>query len=266
MNAPPLIMGVVNVTPDSFSDGGRYASIEAAVDAAMRMVDEGAGALDVGGESTRPGAGSVPVEVELERVMPVLEAIRARTDRLVSIDTRKPDVARVAVELGADIWNDVSALTYSESSLATAAELGCRIVLMHAQGDPSTMQDAPSYGDVVEEVAGFLKDRLSACVAAGVAPSQVMIDPGIGFGKSLEHNLALFRALDRFARIAPTLLGASRKRFIAALDRNVPPAERLGGSVAAAIAGAVAGGSRVRVHDVAATRQALAVWSAIRPR
>ncbi len=257
-------MGVVNTTPDSFSDGGQFLDLNAAIQHGLRLSDEGAKILDIGGESTRPGAEPVSVEDELARVVPVIEGLAAKTDTALSIDTRKPEVARAAIAAGATIWNDVSALTYAPDSLETAADLSCDIVLMHAQGDPKTMQDHPHYDDVVEEVYAFLAARMEACMKAGVAQEQVIVDPGIGFGKTLAHNLALLANLGRFADLSrPVLLGASRKRFIAALDRDGPAAERLGGSLAAVIAGWRAGASIFRVHDVAATRQALNVADAI---
>ncbi len=263
----PKIMGVMNVTPDSFSDGGAFEGTEAAVAHGMRLMGEGADILDIGGESTRPGADFVPVDEEISRVIPVIEGLRQPTDLPLSIDTRKPEEARAAVEAGASIWNDVSALAFSPDSPDVAAELGCAVVLMHAQGDPKTMQDAPRYANVVEEVAQFLSARLEACVAAGVAREKIAIDPGIGFGKTLEHNLALLGDLERFTEIAPVLLGVSRKRFIAAIDNAANGAEpgpqhRLAGSLAAVLT--ARGASILRVHDVAATRQALAVAAAIK--
>ena len=257
-------MGVVNVTPDSFSDGGQLASHEAAVDHALRLVEEGAGILDIGGESTRPGAAPVRLDEELARVMPVVEALAKVTNAAISIDTRKPEVARAAVAAGASIWNDVSALAYADDSIETAAALGCDVVLMHAQGDPRTMQDNPSYVDVVAEVFAWLAGRIELCVAAGVDRSHIIADPGIGFGKTLEHNLALIAGLERFQALdVPILLGASRKRFIAALDRDGPADKRLGGSLAAVLAARARGATIFRVHDVAATRQALNVADAI---
>jgi len=260
----PLLMGVVNVTPDSFSDGGMFADPAHAIDHGLRLVEEGAAILDVGGESTRPGADAVSAETELARILPVVKGLASQTAAAISIDTRKPAVARAAIEAGASIWNDVSALTYGDDSLAVAASLDCRIVLMHAQGDPKTMQDSPCYDDVVEEVLAALSARIDACIAAGMKRERLIVDPGIGFGKTTAHNLALIAGLDRFEALgAPVLLGASRKRFIAALDRQGPAADRQGGSLAAALAGAARGASIIRVHDVAATRQALAVAVAI---
>lgn len=258
------IMGVVNVTPDSFSDGGRFLSAEAAIAHGLALVHQGADILDIGGESTRPGADEVPADEERARVIPVVEELKAETDAALSIDTRKPEVATDAIAAGASIWNDVSALTYSPDSLRVAAALDCDIVLMHAQGDPKTMQDSPHYDDVVEDVYGFLADRINACEKAGIDPSRLIVDPGIGFGKTLEHNLALIANLRRFCDLGrPVLLGASRKRFISALDREGPADQRLGGSLAATLAGLQGGAAIFRVHDVAATRQALSVAAAI---
>ena len=264
MTPPFTLMGIVNVTPDSFSDGGQYNSVEAAVDHALRLVAEGAHVLDVGGESTRPGAPYVPVAEELDRVIPVIESLRARTETPLSIDTRKPEVAREAVAMGAEIWNDVSALTFSPKSVSAAALLGVTIILMHAQGTPERMQDSPSYDDPVADVCAYLAARRDECVEAGIPARRIVLDPGIGFGKTLEHNLALLRGLDHFITLGhPVLVGASRKRFIAALDRDEAAETRLGGSVAAVLAAAQRGATWFRVHDVAATRQALAVANAI---
>ena len=251
------------MTPDSFSDGGQFSDIDTAVAHGLRLVEEGAGILDIGGESTRPGADMVPVQEELDRVIPVIEKLVAEAGADISIDTRKPEVARAAIAAGASIWNDVTALTYASDSVETAMELGCNIVLMHAQGDPKKMQDDPHYDDVVPEVFLYLAERVEACIDAGIEQQKIVVDPGIGFGKTLDHNLALLANLDRFSNIAPVLLGASRKRFIAAIDRDGPAKNRLGGSLAAAIAGAAKGVKIVRVHDVAETRQALKVFQAI---
>lgn len=260
----PLLMGVVNVTPDSFSDGGAFLEPARAVDHALSLVEEGAAILDIGGESTRPGADSVSEANELARVLPVIKALSAQTAAVLSIDTRKPTIARAAVDAGASIWNDVSALTFAANSIEVAADLNCRIVLMHAQGDPKTMQDNPRYGDVVEEVKAELTARVRTCEQAGIERTRLIIDPGIGFGKTLAHNLALLSGLERLKEIGPPiLLGASRKRFIAALDRESPASARVGGSIAAALAGAARGAAIIRVHDVAATRQALNIFSAI---
>lgn len=261
---PVRIMGIVNVTPDSFSDGGRYFDPQAAIAHGLRLVEEGADILDIGGESTRPGAEPVEEIEERARALPVIEALAARVAVPLSIDTRKPAIARAAIEAGASIWNDVSALTYAPDSMETAAALDCRIVLMHAQGDPRTMQDNPHYDDVVAEVRAFLEARIEACLAAGIDRARLIVDPGIGFGKTVAHNLALIAGLGRIAELGcPVLLGVSRKRFIAALDRAGPADERLGGSLAAALEGWRRGAAILRVHDVAATRQALAVAGAL---
>ena len=257
-------MGVVNATPDSFSDGGRFFGPDAAVAHGLKLAGDGAHILDIGGESTRPGAETVSREEETARVLPVIEALAGASPAQLSIDTRKPEVAAAAVAAGAGVWNDVSALTYAPESPEVAAGLDCAIVLMHAQGDPKTMQDRPHYDDVAEEVYAFLARRIEACLAAGIGEERLIVDPGIGFGKTLHHNLALIANLDRFCGLGrPVLLGASRKRFVAALDRDGPADERLGGSVAAVLAGFARGASIFRVHDVAATRQALAVAAAV---
>jgi dihydropteroate synthase len=270
--SPVHVMGVINVTPDSFSDGGRFADLDAALLQARRLIAEGADILDIGGESTRPGAAPVPESEEIGRVAPLIAAIRAESPIPISIDTMKPAVARAAVAAGATMWNDVTALRHSPDSLAVAAELGCDIVLMHMQGEPGTMQAEPHYDDVVAEVAAFLAERAEAAMAAGVARERLWLDPGVGFGKHrVRHNLPLLAGLDRIVALGfPVLLGASRKSFIGAVDGGNPPAdqrpphERLGGSIAAALAGATAGVAAVRVHDVRETVQALRVWAAIR--
>jgi len=260
---PVRVIGVVNATPDSFSDGGR--SPEAAVAHARRLIAEGADMIDVGGESTRPGATAVPVDEEIARVVPVIRAIRAESPVPISIDTMKPKVARAAVAAGAAMWNDVTALRHAPESLAAAAELGCEVVLMHMQGEPATMQAEPVYADVVAEVTDFLAARAQAAIAAGVARERIWLDPGVGFGKHMiRHNLPLIAGLERIVALGfPVLLGVSRKRFIAAVDREAPPDQRLGGSIAAALMGVAAGVAAVRVHDVRETVQAVRVWEAI---
>jgi dihydropteroate synthase len=257
-------MGVLNVTPDSFSDGGRFLDATAARTQATTLIDQGANILDIGGESTRPGADLVSVEDELARVLPVISAIRVRHLIPISIDTMKPQVARRALAAGATIWNDVSALG-AAGAPEVAAELGCQVVLMHMQGEPRTMQNAPRYKDVVGEVEAFLMDRAEVAISAGVAGSKIWLDPGIGFGKTLAHNLTLLANLDRFVALGfPVLLGVSRKSFIAKITPSAPlGADRLGGSIAGALAGAAAGVAAIRVHDVAPTVQALATWAAI---
>ena len=260
----PRLMGIVNVTPDSFSDGGKYLEGQTAIAHGLALLEEGVQILDIGGESTRPQAEEISVEEELSRVMPVIEGLRKKTDAILSIDTRKPDVALKAIEAGASIWNDVSALTFDDRSLAIAAKLECEIVLMHAQGLPADMQDNPHYENVVGEVREALLGRVHACILSGVERNRLIIDPGIGFGKTLDHNLALTRNLDVFVKTGlPVMYGASRKSLIGAMDANAPANERLGGSLALALEAASKGASILRVHDVAQTRQALAVWAFI---
>ena len=258
------IMGIVNVTPDSFSDGGRLSSPEAAIAHALKLAEEGADILDIGGESTRPGADYVPVEEELSRVLPVIEGLRPRTQALISIDTRKAEVMARAAAAGADIVNDVSALTHDKEALGVAAESGLPVILMHALGDPKTMNDDPQYGDVVLDVFDFLESRISACEAAGIPKSKLVVDPGIGFGKHLPHNVAVMERLALYHALGvPLLLGASRKKLIDHISDAPDPEDRVPGSIAAALAGAAQGVQIVRVHDVAATRQALSVWQAV---
>ena len=262
---PPLVIGVVNVTPDSFSDGGRFLDPQAAIAHGLALVADGAGMLDIGGESTRPGAEPVTEAEEIARVVPVIEGLRAQTRIPLSIDTMKPAVARAAVAAGATVWNDVTALG-APASARTAAELGCGTILMHMQGEPRTMQQSPRYDDVVEEVAAFLAARADIAEAAGVRRDAIWLDPGIGFGKALSHNLTLLANLERLVDLGyPVVLGVSRKSFLKAIDPKAQAAEdRLGGSLAAALAGARAGVAALRVHDVRETVQALAVDAAIR--
>jgi dihydropteroate synthase len=259
----PRIMGIVNVTPDSFSDGGKHLGAKAAIGHALRLADEGADILDIGGESTRPGAGYVTLEEELKRVIPVIEGLRGKTDKLISIDTRKAEVMRQAARAGADILNDVSALTHDPASLETAAASGLPVILMHASGDPKTMNDNPQYSDVVLDVYDYLESRIRACEAAGIAKSKIIADPGIGFGKHLHHNVAVMAGLSLYHGLGvPLLLGASRKKMIGQLCNVDDPAARVPGSLACAIAGAQAGVQLFRVHDVKETKQALEVWRA----
>lgn len=258
-------MGIVNVTPDSFSDGGRLTSVDAAVAHALRLVDQGAHILDIGGESTRPGAEPVSVGVELERALPVIEALRSRWGGPISVDTMKPVVAEAAVAAGATIWNDVTALTHAPDSLEVAARLNCTLVLMHMKGEPRTMQAGPAYNDVVGEVRDALLARAEAAMAGGVARERLWLDPGIGFGKTAEHNLTLTRDLKALVETGfPILYGASRKGTIQAVDAAaVDATDRLGGSLALALEAARNGAAVVRVHDVRETVQALKVWSAV---
>lgn len=259
----PRVVGIVNVTPDSFSDGGAHATTEAAVAHGLQLAGEGADMLDVGGESTRPGAAEVPLEEELRRVIPVLEQLAARTALPLSVDTSKPEVMRAAVAAGAGMVNDIYALR-REGALDTVAALGVPLCLMHMQGEPRGMQNQPHYDDVVGEVHRFLADRLFACELAGIDRRKVLVDPGFGFGKDLEHNLALLRALERFADLGGGVYaGLSRKSMIGALTGRKTPAERVAGSVAAALIAAQRGARLVRVHDVAATVDALAVWQGV---
>jgi dihydropteroate synthase len=256
----PRIMGVVNVTPDSFSDGGRFLAPENAIAHGLELEAEGADILDVGGESTRPGADPVSLEEECRRVLPVVEGLVKRARAPVSIDTRNGEVMRRAAEAGARIINDVSALTHDPASLEMAARLGLPVVLMHAQGNPRTMQANPTYDDVVLDVYDALQIRIEACVLAGIPTDRLIVDPGIGFGKTLAHNLALLGSLTILHGLGcAVLLGVSRKSFIAKLV-GAPAGDRLPGSLAGALLGAAQGVQLLRVHDVAATRQALAVW------
>jgi len=256
------VMGVVNVTPDSFADGGAFLDPAAAIEHGRALADAGADIVDVGGESTRPGAAPVTPAEEIARIAPVIEAL-ARDGLLVSVDTRRAAVMRAALAAGARIVNDVAALA-DAGAIDLVARAGASVVLMHMQGEPATMQRAPRYDDVVAEVAAFLAARVAACRDAGLDESRICVDPGIGFGKTVAHNLALLRSLDRLRppRIA-LLVGVSRKSFIARLSAGEPPGERLPGSLAAALAAAARGADILRVHEVAATRQALAVWRAI---
>lgn len=257
------IMGVVNVTPDSFSDGGLYDTGEAAVAHAARLEKEGADIVDIGGESTRPGADAVEAAHEAQRIIPVIEGLRG-TEAVISADTRKAEVMRAAARAGAHMLNDVSALSYEASSVEVAAETGLPVVLMHAKGDPKTMQDDPVYDDVLLEVYDYLAARIGACEDAGIGRSNLVADPGIGFGKTLEHNLQLLKGLSLLHGLGvPVLLGASRKRFIGELADEPDAQKRVPGSIAAALAGVAQGVQMIRVHDVAETRQALAIWAAL---
>ena len=247
----PSVMGILNVTPDSFSDGGRYDGPDAGLVQAMKLIGDGADILDVGGESTRPGAQPVAADEEIARTTPVIAAVHARWSGRISIDTMKPEVARAAVAAGASIWNDVTALTHAPQSADVAAELGCEVILMHMLGEPRTMQIEPRYGDVVAEVVDYLAGRAEAAMAAAVARDRITLDPGIGFGKTVEHNLALIAHLDRLVALGfPVCLAASRKRMICSIDPSAVEAEdRLGGSLAIALEGALRGARIVRVHD-----------------
>lgn len=260
--AGQVIMGIVNVTPDSFSDGGQALATDVAIEQGRKLAAAGADILDVGGESTRPGADRVPVAVELERVLPVIEAL-AGDGSVVSVDTRKSQVMHAACEAGARIINDVSALTHDSDSRTVVAELGVPVVLMHAQGDPKTMQKNPSYDDVALDVFDALEGWLEAHVAAGVSKDRMLVDPGIGFGKTFVHNLELLKRATLFHGLGvPLVFGASRKAFIGALTGEPQAGLRVNGSVGAAIAALGQGVQIVRVHDVHETVQAKIVWQA----
>ena len=258
----PRVMGIVNVTPDSFSDGGQNSTTESAIAHALQLVSDGADVLDIGGESTRPGAQEISEAEELQRVIPVIEALAKQITIPIAIDTSKPGVMRAAVKAGASIINDVFALR-RDDALDVAAELKVPVILMHMQGEPGSMQTAPHYDDAVAEVHSFLTQRIFACEMAGISKKNIVIDPGFGFGKSLEHNLALLAQLQRFVEMGvPVLAGLSRKSMIGNLTgRDVN--DRVFGSVAAALIAAQNGAKIIRVHDVAATVDALKVWNAV---
>ncbi len=259
--ARPLIMGVINVTPDSFSDGGRFFAAAAAVAHARQLIDEGADLLDVGGESTRPGATPVTLDEERRRVLPVLEAL-ADAGVPLSVDTQKPELMREAVMAGAAMVNDVNGFQ-ALGALAAVAGSGCAICIMHKQGSPQTMQHSPQYADVVLEVHDYLRQRIVAAEQVGIARDRMVVDPGFGFGKALDHNLELLRRLDEIATLAvPVLAALSRKSMIGTLTGR-DAGDRLAGSVAAALLAVQRGAAIVRVHDVAETRDALAVWQAV---
>jgi dihydropteroate synthase len=256
-------MGVLNVTPDSFSDGGRFFDSESAVRHGLALAEEGAAFLDVGGESTRPGADPVGVEEELRRVIPVIERLRRATSAVISVDTSKPEVMRAAAAAGAGLINDVRALR-EPGALEAAQSSGCAVCLMHMQGEPRTMQAAPAYRDVVGEVRSFLEERARACRTAGFTDDRLLVDPGFGFGKTLEHNLTLLRHLRELGSGGlPVMVGLSRKSMVGKLTGR-PEGERLPGSVVLAVLAALEGASIVRAHDVAATVEALKIVAAVR--
>ena len=262
--AAPRIMGILNVTPDSFSDGGRFLAAGDAL-AQARAMAAGADILDIGGESTRPGAEPVALEEEIARTAPVIAALRAGgMETPISIDTRKTAVAAAALEAGAQVVNDVAALTYDPALGPLAAARGAPVILMHHQGTPETMQADPRYDDVLLDVYDWLAERLAAALALGIPRDRIALDPGIGFGKTVQHNLALLRGLSLFHGLGcPVLLGASRKRFIGSIGGGAEAQARMPGSVAVALAGVAQGVQMIRVHDVAETRQALLLWQAI---
>lgn len=264
----PLVMGIVNVTPDSFSDGGQFLQADHAVGHALKLIEEGADLIDIGGESSRPGAESVPIEDELQRVVPVVEQLRSQTETPISVDTYKSEVAHAALEAGADIINDISALRMDPEMVRVIAQSGAPIILMHMLGTPATMQQSPHYTNCVEEISAFFVQRIAFAVQHGIARERIIVDPGIGFGKRFEDNLDLLRALHRFTQFGlPLLVGASRKSFISRVTgAQTSPTERLGGSIAAAVVARQRGANILRVHDVAATIEAIKVAEAIAER
>jgi len=259
--AKPLIMGIVNTTPDSFSDGGWWVDAQAAIRHALKLQEEGADILDVGGESTRPGAEAVPADEEIRRVLPVIEALAGR-GCVVSVDTMKPEVMRAALDAGAAMVNDVMALR-APGALQAVAASNAAVCLMHMQGEPQSMQQAPRYADVVEEVTLFLQGRVRACTAAGIGRERLVVDPGFGFGKTLQHNLSLLKHLNRLAETGvPIMAGLSRKSMLGTLTGRKVEAREFAG-VAAHLAAVARGARLVRVHNVAAMRDALAIWNAV---
>jgi dihydropteroate synthase len=258
------LMGILNVTPDSFSDGGKFERPDEAIEHAFAMMDAGADILDIGGESTRPGAAYVSSKDEIARTAPVISALRQACAVPISIDTRKADVAAAALTAGATMINDVYAFTHDPDLARVTATAGAPVCLMHAQGDPEVMQDNPDYADVLLDVYDFLDERIEIAVSAGIARDQIMIDPGIGFGKTIDHNLQIMNRMSLFHSLGcPILLGASRKQFIGTIGNEPDAASRLGGSIAVALAGAAQGVQIIRVHDIKQTKQALALWQAV---
>ena len=257
------IMGVLNVTPDSFSDGGQYLDKDKAVKRGLRLIEEGSDIIDIGGESTRPGSEPIPAEEEIRRVIPVIKSLREKTEALISVDTTKSEVARAALDAGADIINDISSLRFDPGMAPLAAEKGVPVILMHMKGMPKTMQVNPCYEDVLQEVRSFLQERIHEAQAAGIKRERIVIDPGIGFGKRLEDNLALINKLHVLGELdRPILIGTSRKSFIGNI-LDLPPQERLEGSIASSILSMAHGAHILRVHDVAAIKRAVLVAEAI---
>ena len=259
----PLIMGVLNITPDSFSDGGQHLDADKAIESAKLMISQGADIIDVGGESTRPGAQSVSISDEINRVIPVIEALHRSTDTPISIDTSKPEVMKLAVKAGVSMINDVCALS-ADGALETVARLNVDVCLMHMQGSPRTMQKDPTYNDVVDDIKDFFSQRIEACIEVGIAEDKIILDPGFGFGKTLDHNLAILKRFNEFKSFGlPLLAGLSRKSMIGTLldDRNV--GGRVSGSVTAAIIAVQNGADIVRVHDVLETRDALTILGGV---
>ncbi|WP_206378381.1 dihydropteroate synthase [Sneathiella limimaris] len=259
----PLVMGIVNVTPDSFSDGGEFFGAKAAVAQAKQLLNQGADILDIGGESTRPGAETISVADEIGRVVPIIQEMSA-SEVVVSVDTRKAEVMQAALAAGANMINDITALEYDGKSLPTAVNSGKPVCLMHSSADPKVMQDNPQYDHALFDVIDYLRSRVELCVENGINREKIMLDPGIGFGKTLEHNLVLLKGLRFFHALGcPVLLGTSRKSFIAKVAGDIGPKERLPGSLTTVLAGLEAGIQIFRVHDVVETRQAIAIWQAI---
>lgn len=259
----PLVMGVLNVTPDSFSDGGKYNSVEAALAQALRMCQQGADIIDVGGESTRPGAKEVSVDNEIKRVIPIIESIRQQSNVCISIDTSKPDVMMAAVKAGANIVNDVNGLR-TPGALEVCADLNLPVCVMHMQGEPRTMQANPEYSDVVDDVKLFFEQRIESCCDAGIKRQNIILDPGFGFGKTLEHNLQLLKRLKEFKAFElPVLVGLSRKSMLEKILGGAAPEDRLHASVAAAVLARLGGAAIFRVHDVKPTVDALKVCDAM---
>jgi dihydropteroate synthase len=259
-----MLMGIINVTPDSFSDGGEFLEKEDAVARGLRLIGEGAGILDIGGESTRPGAKPVDAEEEIRRVLPVVEELCKRTNVPISIDTTKAVVARAAIDAGAQAINDITALTGDAEMLPLAVKTGCGVCIMHMQGNPRTMQQAPTYADVLQEVLEYLSARRNALIAGGIESSRIALDPGIGFGKTFEHNLALLRNEWRFVGLgAPVIVGHSRKRFIGQVIGDIY-ADRTAGTIGVALSLARQAVHILRVHNVAAVREAILLYEATR--
>jgi dihydropteroate synthase len=264
MRRRTALMGILNVTPDSFSDGGRYLEARKAIARGVELAEQGADIIDIGGESTRPGARPLSAPEEIERVVPVVRELRRVISIPLSIDTVKAEVARAALDAGADVVNDISALRFDPDMISLIVEEKVPVVLMHMQGTPRTMQESPRYQNVLQEVKDFLRSRVAFSVERGVAPGQIVIDPGIGFGKDLEHNLALIRGISTLTSLAqPVLVGPSRKTFIGKI-LNVGPDDRLEGSLAAAVAAVLGGANMIRMHDVKEARRAMALADALR--
>lgn len=260
----PRVMGILNATPDSFSDGGLFHHSDKAVAHGLQMIEDGADIIDIGGESTRPGAAEVPAQDEVERVTPVIAGLRKKTSCPISIDTRKDPVARAAVAAGATLVNDVAGFTFDPALAPFCADADLPVCVMHAQGDPETMQRDPSYDNVLLDVYDFLAERVHTLVAQGIDRAKIIVDPGIGFGKTLDHNLTLLKQISLFHGLGcPILLGASRKRFIGTIGNAPEPIERMPGSIAVALAGVAQGVQVLRVHDVRETVSALSLWQAV---